>query len=182
MFNMQHMICYLNIWHFIFDIQYICYSIFSMKYRRMQYINIHVYLLGEFLHQQRSTLTHLGQNEAVRSIFLLGFFATGTGVATQQILFPFCKAWTFSGVWMFSTKICQFHKRPKKFFPQQRYEGSLHIIASGGRDGAVLRVSEVGEGFGDSGRFRCTETVPGKMEVWSLTAVAEGKEVYTPAN
>eukprot|EP00434_Breviolum_minutum_P026376 symbB.v1.2.023320.t1/scaffold2124.1/size88503/2 len=39
-----------------------------------------------------STLTHLGQNEAVRSIFLLGFFATGTGVATQQILFPFCKA------------------------------------------------------------------------------------------
>eukprot|EP00435_Cladocopium_sp_Y103_P008947 s4602_g2.t1 len=30
--------------------------------------------------------------KATRSIFLLGFFATGTGLATISILFPFCKA------------------------------------------------------------------------------------------
>ena len=41
----------------------------------------------------RRSLRRVCSFEATRSIFLLGFIATGTGVATQSILFPFCKAW-----------------------------------------------------------------------------------------
>ena len=47
--------------------------------------------IGQGLFVPRRDVPRLCSFKATRSIFLLGFFATGTGLATISILFPFCK-------------------------------------------------------------------------------------------